>query len=192
MSTDSPSDLSPEEVTALRDEHDLTFCDLPAEASVEAEREVDRLLLAYAGVEAQIAANVEAFKAEVQRAEQWRDRVNRNPLRQQAWLRGQMEALAPFVRRFGKAKSRDLPHGTVGWRTNPERLTIDDPAAAVAYAHTVDLPTETKTEETVRHAVLVEFWKEKRARDKSFVPPGCRVIPAEEVFQVQIPKGGVG
>jgi hypothetical protein len=181
-------DLEPQEVAALRADYDLAFHEPPTEAAPsEAERECDRLLLALASVREEIAANKRVHDADADRVAQWFNRVNASPVRQEAWLLDMIEHVAQFVPTFGKKKSRDLPHGVIGWRKNPERIVVEDEAAALAWAKARGLPV--KTAETVAVPDLTRAWKEVRpTQEPGWLPPGCKLVGAEEVFHAD-PKG---
>lgn len=182
--TDTPP-LSPDEEDALAQQYDLAFGrhqPPTGAAPTEAEVECNRLLSALKDVRDEQAANQRLRDEEVSSADRWLARVNETPHRKEAWILLMLEAVAPFVPRYGGKKSRELPRGVIGWRLSPERLTVDDPAAATAWAKAVGLPTETV--ETVKHKVLVEAWKEAR-EGTDFVPPGCRVIEEEEQFYIK-------
>ena len=110
-----------------------------------------------------------------------------------------MAQIAPFKPEFhfnrmvvGLEKQADgslVPAGFVVDQSGlPERIVVEDPKAAVWWAKLRGLPTE--VEETVPHAVLAKAWKEERAVDKSFVPPGCIVVPAEESFYADAKEVG--
>lgn len=153
--------------------------DLSAEA---AEREANRLLGILKTVRDHKAANARVRTDEVQRAEQWLARVNAPLSRREAFLETILRAVAEYVPTFD-AKSRELPRGIVGWRKSPERIAIEDPAAVLAWAKAVGVPT--KVEETVPHATVVAEWKasaQVSPDGKPIAPPGCVVVPAEEVF----------
>jgi hypothetical protein len=174
----SGEDTPPGFVLSLAERFGLSFTEAPEGATpVEAERECDRLLAALKEATDEQEANRRVRDEEFQRMEHWLERVNRAPKEREAWLFHMLKAVAPFVPRFGK-KSRDLPHGTVAWRTKPRRVEIVDPDTALAWAKARGLPTVTK--ESVAHAVIEGAWKTGMG-----VPPGCRVVEAEEVFHAQ-------
>jgi hypothetical protein len=52
----------------------------------------------------------------------------------------------------------------------------------VAWAKERGLAHLLKTDESLPHAVVDREWKETQAVVRGFVPPGCRVVDAEETF----------
>lgn len=182
--TDTPQPAAAE-IQGIFAEYELSFVEPPEEASeAEAERECNRLLAALKSVRDNKAANHRLHVEEIQRADRWLARVNSPLDTREAWLIGMLEAVAPFVGLFGKAKSRDLPHGRLGWRTKPERIEVEDAAAALAWAKGIRGIT-VKSVETVSVQDLSRAWKEGRVGDPSFVPPGCKVVDASETFYVE-------
>ncbi len=172
MSTE-PELVSREELAA---EYELQWHESPSEATlVEAEREANRVLGILRDVRAEMEANERVHRGEVSDADRWLARRN-DPLRgRETFLMLYLEALAPFVEFFGKAKSRDFPRGRMGYRTKAERLEITDPKAAAAWAIRAGLTV--RTEVVVSHAALAEAWRKFKE-----VPEGCQVVPEEEMF----------
>jgi hypothetical protein len=178
--------LSPEEESELASRYELAFVHPPDEAApTEAEQECNRLLAALKDVRDEIDANRRAYEMEVRNADRWLERVNGSPRRRETLLLTMLEAVAPFVPRYGSKKSRDLPRGTIGWRSTPERITVEDPAAVVAWAKEHGLAHLLKREEKLPHAVIEKEWKEARRIIPDYVPPGCRLVDAEERFYVE-------
>jgi phage host-nuclease inhibitor protein Gam len=80
----------------------------------------------------------------------------------------------------GKRKSREFVHGKIAWRSKPERLVVDDPAALEAWL--LAQPVEDglyrmKVEPEMR--VLQE-----RLKSGGEVPPGCRIHLEPETITV--------
>lgn len=179
MSDDVTQDEAAERA-AIAAEHEITLEDAAAEgeaAAREAERLVNQLLGVKRGVLLQVDRNEALRRDEVLRAGRWLDRVNEPLRRRLHYLDRWIRAVAEYVEFPGKAKSRNLPRGVVGFRTNPERIAVTDDAAALSWAKAKGLPTN--VEERVGVAVLAKAWKESGKRD---LPAGCTVVPAEETF----------
>jgi phage host-nuclease inhibitor protein Gam len=177
MSDDVTQDEAAERA-AIAAEHEITVEDAAAEgeaAAREAERLVNQLLGVKRGTLLEMDRNRALHRDEVSRADKWLTRINAPKHKRIFFLDRWIRAVAEYVPFPGKAKSRNLPRGVVGFRTRPERLVVEDPDAALAWAKARNL--ETNMEETVPHAVLVKAWKEERG-----VPAGCTVVPAEETF----------
>lgn len=172
-------------VVSLAERFNLAFKEAPEGATpAEAERECNLLLAALKEAMDEQAAHQRARDFEVQRADQFLARVNRGPKEREAWLHHMLAAVAPYVPRFGK-KSRDLPHGTIGWRKKAERIVIEDPAAVVAWAKEHGLTHLLKTDESLPHAAVESEWKRGRALIPDYIPPGCKVVEAEEAFHAE-------
>lgn len=172
----SAEELHAHMAARLREVYDLSFAEPPLEASeAEAADECDRLLRALGDVRAYMAENERLHGVQVSAAKHWLDRVNAPLARQEAWLLAMLKHVAPFVRYFGRRKSRDLPHGEIGTRLHPERIEIVDPGAAGDWARERGLPY--KVELVVAHSTLTKAWK-----SSGKVPPGCRLVEATDEF----------
>lgn len=82
---------------------------------------------------------------------------------------------------FGKKKSRAVGYGVIGFRTKPEHLSIEDDAAALAWArtHAPEL-VEIRTVEKLPQKKLAGYFAAT-----GDLPPGCAWVPAIEEFYVK-------
>lgn len=78
----------------------------------------------------------------------------------------------------GKAKSRKLLHGSVGWRTKPMGLEVKDLAALLEWARPRDLVRI--KEEPQMDAIRGHF------KAVGEIPPGTDVKPETETFYVKV------
>lgn len=162
---------------ALASTHDLQFAygvDVEADGH-EAEREANKLLGALGSIRAERDANHRLHKEEVERARRWLDRVDAPLARSERYLMELLEAVTAHMHFYGGKKSRDLPRGTVGWRSKPARLVVEEMALVVEWAREHGVPV--RVEETVLVPDITRVWK-----TGVHVVPGCEVVPAEEVF----------
>lgn len=81
----------------------------------------------------------------------------------------------------GKAKSRTLLHGRVGWRTRGGGLEVVDEAALLAWAK--EQPSEAGLVRTTEAPALAEI--KKYATEHQVEPPGTRRIPKFEDLEVR-------
>lgn len=101
------------------------------------------------------------------------------------FFQGQLQAYAEANRstllKGGKAKSRALPSGSLGWKTVPAKLAVEDEAAAAAWATAQPVSAELVRYKTELNKIsLANHFKETGE-----VPPGCTVTPEREDFVVK-------
>lgn len=125
-------------------------------------------------------------RAYAARVKEWADQELRRSAREEAtlmWLYGhQIEVWAKgeIEKLNGRRKSVSLPSGTVGFRSNPPRLVVDDESRVIQWAK-VHLPQAIVVTEKVSKTMINEF------AEKSGVIPddGVHIEPAAEKFFIR-------
>jgi hypothetical protein len=116
------------------------------------------------------------------RVDEWLARVNGQEDKDTAYLRAVLEEFMSAQRPLilgakSKKKSRELPHGVLGWKATPRKLVYDDEAAALAWAKA--RPVE---EGLYRVDYKLEKDAVKRLADsEQVIPPGARWEGGEDV-----------
>lgn len=154
--------------------------------------EHEHVLVVDAGLEeiAQLEAELEALRRAADEAVR---RVAARWEQVSAPLRARLErrrfevlAAVPHIGYPKNRQSRTIANGTVGWRTRPERLVLDDADAAVAWAKLQPVAEgliRIKHSEEPEMRALAAHWKETGE-----VPAGCRVVPeAKEWYATAFP-----
>jgi phage host-nuclease inhibitor protein Gam len=98
------------------------------------------------------------------------------------WARfgGELEAWAKeqIAREF-RRKSLSLPSGTLGFRTEPQRLTVQDEARVLAWCRS-SLPRAVKTAHSVLKSEITDYIK-----SSGELPPGVEITGGGERFYVK-------
>lgn len=86
----------------------------------------------------------------------------------------------------GKAKTRKLLHGSVGWRSAPARLEVTDSDALLVWAVSQPNPGLVRVKKTPAIDAIQKLHKETGE-----IPPGTSLIDAAELFVVKTDTGGI-
>ena len=127
-------------------------------------------------VQAQLDAAVKALTA---RAMALTDKANRRAF----WFRGLVEAWAVTNRDQvvrGKAKSRELLGGAIGFRAKAEQVVVLDEAAVLAWAEP-DHADCVRVKTEVNKSALAKYVK-----TTGVIPPGVDVKPASESLTITV------
>lgn len=138
---------------------------------------IDHYLEALAERERTIAENRRVADARKAMIEQWLQSENTRIEREAFWLTRQIEAFAAEYD-YGKKKSRNLPHGTFGVRRSPDRLEVNDEAAALEYAATHGIAGAIKR--SILKTPLLKHLKET-----GDIPDGCELLEGTDTFYVK-------
>ena len=136
-STETPSLALPLRDLEWAEENDLGQRDLE---DPEVQRETlarelaNRYLRALGGLGRAEAADEQEHRATVARLAMRHEARLEVWARRRVWLQRQLQTLARFIPRRGKAKSVTLLEGRIGERHRDKRLVVDDPKAALAWA----------------------------------------------------------
>lgn len=152
--------------------------DAPAGWAIRSVGEADWALERIAQARREMAEVDAQFDAAVQRLEERRAQLRREPQRTvdffsahlRMWAEGQKDAICS-----GKRKSRAMLHGRVGWRAKPLRLVINDTAALREWAHGLEYMRESVDTEAVR----------AHFKAQGEVPPDCSVEGGADTFYVE-------
>ena len=161
------------------------YVDEENEQAAEGRWEIDSLssldwaLMRLAALERQVSANEELA------AERIRD-IERRTLRLNAKLTDGLRFFRAAIARYaeghreellggGRKKTRELIHGSVGWRKRPAGLEVKDAAALLSWAQ--QQPVETGVLRIKEEVALAEVKKLAKGGE---VPPGCALLPESE------------
>ena len=129
----------------------------------------------------QVALNNAVADARKTMIEDWRQSQNQRLERGIAWLEGSIRQILPhtleqFEREYGK-KSRNLPHGTIGWRRHPDKVEVFNEERALLWAKERGL--EIAVKESVSKTTL------KKALEAGEEPDGFEIIRGLDEFYVK-------
>lgn len=136
-----------------------------------------QLLAAIRGQSEALERYADAERAEVARIQaRYGERKQRLAARVRA-LEQQLSIVAEGLD-YGTKKSRVLGNGTVGFRTVPERLSVLDGAALVAWA-TTNAPDLIRRE-TVVKVTVPQAAAKQHLEATGEIPEGCELVPASQ------------
>lgn len=127
---------------------------------------------------AEMAHNDQVAREEIARVENWRDA-------EKARLQHDVdyaESLILHIARaydFGGRKSRKLPLGEFGSRSNPASIKVVDESAMLAFAKAHDIPVK------VKESVAVKDLKEY-TESSGMLPDGVEAVPGSETWFVRV------
>lgn len=177
MSTEQPT------FADLLDEDERSFAATLGDGSTrtDAEVRIDWLLERIAKRNKQIERNKAVADARKAMVDDWLCAENLRLDNGISWLESEIRQLIPhslaeFEREYGK-KSRNLPHGVIGFRRQPDKVNVFDEEKALTWAKLMGLPIKVK--ESVSKTEL------KKALDAGAEPDGVEIIKGLDQFYVR-------
>lgn len=118
---------------------------------------VDRRLQVLASIAAEVEHNNQVAARRIHMIADARDEQNAILQRRAAYLEGILEQVAAAYP-YPKGKSRKLPFGEIGVRTQKPKLVVDDPTTVLVYAKEMGLPAEIiRLKEEINKVALNEY-----------------------------------
>ena len=111
-----------------------------------------------------LVRRIVAARAYAERCEAFAARERRRAAQEEAFLLGKFGAqlreyaTRKLIEQGGRRKSVNFPAGTVGYRTQPEKIVVDDEAAVITWAREHN-PTLVSTIEKLKKAELNDYVK---------------------------------
>jgi len=149
----------------------------------------DWALSRIADLEREIAENESLAETAIARIKLRTELLNERASKGLAFFRSRIEGYAQANREHlipGKKKTRSLLHGSISWRSTPERLKVVDASATLTWAQTQPIEAGLiRIKEELDKPALNALFK-----STGEMPPGTELEPAKEELQIKAELGG--